>query len=119
MKKLFLSFRYAISGLYTVMKKEQNMRIHLLAVFVVSISGFFLELSAIEWTAVVLAIGLVMVTETINTAIELLVDLISPEYNKQAGKIKDISAGAVLLSAIISTVVAIYIFGNKIFNVLL
>ncbi len=95
------------------------MRIHLAAIVVVTIAGAFLGLSAIEWSIIALTIGLVVVAEMMNTAIEVLVDLVSPDYHKKAGKIKDIAAGAVLLSAIIATVVAVYIFGNKIFNLLL
>ena len=95
------------------------MRIHLVAIVVVTVAGIFLDLSAIEWSVIALTIGIVIVTEMMNTAIEALVDLVSPEYNEKAGKIKDIAAGGVLLSAIIATVVAVYIFGNKIFNLLL
>lgn len=88
---------------------------HLLATAVVIVAGFIFGLSKIEWSIIALTIGLVIVTELLNTAIEMLVDLVSPEYNERAGKIKDVSAGAVLLSAIISVVVAVFIFGNKIF----
>jgi len=119
MKKFLQSFGYAIAGLFLVLKEQQNMRVHLLAIVVVTIAGAFLGLSAIEWSIIALTIGLVVVTEMMNTAIEVLVDLVSPEYNEKAGKIKDIAAGGVLLSAIIATVVAVYIFGNKIFNLLL
>ena len=119
MKKLIFSFGYAIKGMFLVLKGQQNMRIHLIATAVVSLAGIYLGLNAAEWSIIILTIGMVIVTEMMNTAIELLVDLVSPEYNKQAGRIKDIAAGAVLLSAIIATFVAIYIFGNKIFNLLL
>ena len=95
------------------------MRIHAIAVIVVTIGGIFLGLTAVEWSIVALCIGSVISAEMMNTAVELLVDLVSPEFNEKAGKIKDIAAGAVLLTAIIATVVAVYIFGNKIFNLLL
>ena len=119
MIKLLQSFGYAFTGMFVALKEQQNMRIHLLAVVVVMSAGIFLGLSAIEWSIIALTIGIVIVTEMMNTAIETLVDLVSPEYNEKAGKIKDIAAGGVLLSAIIATVVAVYIFGNKIFNLLL
>ncbi len=119
MKKLLHSFGYALKGLLLALKEQQNMRIHLVAIVVVTIAGIFLDLSAIEWSVIALTIGIVAVTEMMNTAIEALVDFVSPEYNERAGKIKDIAAGGVLLSAIIATVVAVYIFGNKIFNLLL
>ena len=95
------------------------MRIHVFAILVVTVAGIFLGLTAVEWSVIALCIGSVISAEMMNTAIELLVDLVSPEFNKKAGEIKDIAAGAVLLTAIIATVVAIYIFGNKIFNLLL
>jgi diacylglycerol kinase len=118
MKKLLKSFGYAIKGMYIALKEQQNMRIHLLAILVVTLAGIYLGLSAIEWGIIALTMGLVISTEMMNSAIESLVDLISPEYNEKAGKIKDVAAGAVLVAAIIATVVAIYIFGNKIFNLL-
>ena len=118
MKKLLKSFGYAIKGMYIALREQQNMRIHLLAILVVTFAGIYLGLRAIEWGIIALTMGLVISTEMINSAIESLVDLISPEYNEKAGKIKDVAAGAVLVAAIIATVVAIYIFGNKIFNLL-
>lgn len=119
MKKLLKSFGYALRGMWYVLQHEQNMRIHLLAAATVTIAGFILGLTATEWSLIALCIGGVMVAEMMNTAIELLVDFVSPEMNDKAGKIKDIAAGAVLLTAIITAVVAVYIFGNKIFNLLL
>jgi diacylglycerol kinase len=119
MEKLFKSFGYAINGLFFALKEQQNLRIHLLAIAVVTVAGIFLELSAIEWSVIALTIGIVVVTEIMNTAIEILVDMVSPQYNEKAGKTKDIAAGGVLLATIIAVVVAVYIFGNKIFNLLL
>ena len=95
------------------------MRIHVFAILVVTVAGIFLGLTAVEWSVIALCIGSVISAEMVNTAIETLVDLVSPEFNEKAGKVKDIAAGAVLLTAIVATVVAVYIFGNKIFNILL
>lgn len=107
MKKLINSFGYAIKGMFLVLKDQQNMRIHAVAIVVVTIAGLFLDLTAIEWSLIALCIGSVISIEMINTAIELLVDLVSPEFNEKAGKIKDIAAGAVLFTAIVATVVAV------------
>src|SRR4051812_31715453 len=115
MIKLINSFGFAIKGLYLALREQRNMRIHMVAVAVVTIAGIFLGLTAIEWSVIALTIGIVIVTEMMNTAIERLVDMVSPGYNKQAGAVKDIAAGGVLLSSIIATLVAVYIFGNKIF----
>lgn len=116
-RKLIKSFGYAIKGM-VLATGEQNMRIHLVAITVVTIAGIFLKLTAIEWAIITLTIGFVIAAEMFNTAIEELVDLISPEIHIKAGKIKDIAAGAVLVAAIVATVVAVYIFGNKIFNLI-
>ena len=115
MKKLLKSFGYAFKGMWYVLQSEQNMRIHALAVIVVTITGLYLGLSSIEWSLIALSIGAVLTAEMFNTAIEKLVDIVSPQYNDKAGQIKDIAAGAVLLTAIVAAVVAIYIFGDKIF----
>ncbi len=119
MKKLLNSFGYALKGMFVVLKEQQNMRIHAVAVLVVTVTGLFLGLTAVEWSLIALCIGSVITAEMVNTAIEELVNLVSPDFNEKAGKIKDIAAGAVLLTAIVAAVVAIYIFGNKIFNTLL
>jgi diacylglycerol kinase len=117
MKKLFNSFGYAIKGVGVAIKTQTNIRIHLLAVLVVTVTGIFLDLNAIEWAIIALTIGFVLTAEMFNTAIEHLVDFVSPEHHEKAGIIKDLSAGAVLVAAIVATVVAVYIFGNKFISV--
>jgi diacylglycerol kinase len=118
MIKLFKSFGYAIKGMLVAVREEQNMRIHLIAIAVVTFAGIYLGLTAIEWAVLALTIGSVISMEMINAAIESLVDHVSPEFNKEAGKIKDLAAGAVLVAAIVATIIAVYIFGNKIFNLI-
>jgi undecaprenol kinase/diacylglycerol kinase (ATP) len=118
MIKLLKSFGYAIKGMFLALKDQQNMRIHLAAILTVTAAGIYFGLSAIEWAIIALTIGFVISAEMINTALEELVDFVSPEHHTRAGKIKDIAAGAVLVAAIVATVVAVYIFGNKIFNLI-
>ena len=118
MIKLFKSFGYAVKGMFLALKDQQNMRIHLVAILTVTVAGIYFGLTAIEWAIIALTIGFVISAEMINTALEELVDLVSPEHHPKAGKIKDIAAGAVLVAAIVATVVAVYIFGNKIFNLI-
>ncbi len=115
-KKLIAGFGYAIKGIVVALRTQQNMRIHFVAVAVVTVLGFLLDLNAAEWAIIALTIGSVITAEMMNTAIEMLVNMVSPEYNQEAGRVKDIAAGGVLLAAIIATVVAVYIFGNKIFD---
>jgi len=118
MIKLIKSFGYAFKGMLLALREEQNMRIHLIAIGAVTIVGIYLGLSAIEWAILALTIGFVVSLEMVNSAIEAIVDHVSPEYHKEAGKIKDMAAGAVLVAAIVATVIAVYIFGNKIFNLI-
>ena len=118
MIKLVKSFGYAIKGMFIALKEEQNMRVHLVAIAVVTFAGIYLGLTATEWAIIALTIGFVVSLEMVNAAIENLVDHVSPEFNKEAGKIKDLAAGAVLVAAIVATVIAVYIFGNKIFDLI-
>jgi diacylglycerol kinase len=108
------SFGYAFKGIFFVFKTQHNIWIHSLAIIVVLTAGFIFKLNAPEWGLVVLAIGLVLVSEMINTAIEWLVDLVSPDYSEKAGLIKDVAAGAVLIAALISVIIGIIIFLPKI-----
>lgn len=119
LKKLFKSFGYAIAGVLIAVREQQNMRIHVLAVLVVTVFGVFIGLDAVEWSIIALTYGLVLVAEMFNSALEYLIDLVSPERNPIAGKVKDVAAGAVLLAALVATCVAISIFGNKLFNQIL
>lgn len=107
------SFYFAFKGIYSLFKNENNARVHLLASVLVIVAGFIFDLEKKEWLWIILAIAVVWITEAINTAIEKLVDLYSPEFNPKAGVIKDIAAGAVLLAAIFAIVVALIIFLPK------
>jgi Diacylglycerol kinase len=116
MKKRLKSFVYAGRGIRMVFSSEANMKIHLAIMLLVVIFGFVFQLSAMEWIACVLCFGLVVGMEMMNTAIENVVDLASPEKHPLAEKAKDIAAGAVLICAIISVVVGIIIFLPKIID---
>ena len=108
------SFGPAVKGIGIAFKTQHNLWIHSLAIIVVVIAGFLFKISLLEWGLVVLAMGLVLTAELVNTAIELLVDFVSADHNKKAGLIKDIAAGAVLMAAIISVIIAIIVFLPKI-----
>ncbi len=113
MRKRLMSFGYAFKGIWTVFKSEPNMKIHLFVAVLVIICGFVFSISLVEWLFCILCFGLVMGAEMINTAIENIVNLVSPEQNKLAGKAKDIAAGAVLVCAIISAIIGLIIFIPK------
>ncbi|MEZ4884967.1 MAG: diacylglycerol kinase family protein [Chitinophagales bacterium] len=112
-KRLYNSFRYAFKGIYQVFRHELNMQIHLLAAIVVVIAALLLQINAVEWCLVIFAIVGVWVAEMFNTSIELLTDLVSPEYNKLAGKVKDIAAGAVVLATLGAVVIGGMVFLPK------
>lgn len=115
MRRFIKSFGYALSGISFTARTQLNFRIHMLAILTVTIAGRVLGLHQQEWLWVIVAIGLVLVTELLNTAIEVLVDLVSPGYSEQAGRVKDISAGAVLIAAGIAVVIGMIIFLPKLF----
>lgn len=92
---------------------ERNMRIHAAAAVVAVALNAALRVSMPEWLAVLLCIGAVMALECVNTAIEAVVDLASPEYHELAGRAKDCAAGAVLIMAGVSVVVACVVWGPR------
>lgn len=113
-KKLINSFRYAIEGFASSFKTERNMKIHVLAMAIVVILGFVLKISALEWCICSIAIALVIGAELFNTAIETVVDMISPQKNPKAKLAKDISAAAVLILSLGAAVAGLIIFIPKI-----
>lgn len=108
--KAIRSFRFAIAGIGHVIKSENNFRFHLFATFCVLIAAFFLKISQTEWLFIILAIGMVLIAEAFNSAIEKLVDLASPQKQPLAGWIKDVAAGAVLLAAIAAAIIGLVVF---------
>lgn len=114
LRKTGRSFRFAFRGIWLVFRYENNTRIHLLATLAVLILGWWLKLNYVEWAIIVTQIGLVWAAEAVNTAIERIVDFISPSHDPRAGAIKDIAAGAVLIIAIAAAVVGCIIFGRKV-----
>ena len=104
------SFKFAFNGLIASIKTERNMRVHLCAAFYVLIFMQFYDLSNSEKVIIFLTMGIVISLELVNTAIESVVNLCSPKYHVLAKKAKDASAGAVLVSAIVSVAVAVEVF---------
>jgi diacylglycerol kinase len=109
-RKRYRSFGHAFAGVSQLFRTETHFVLHLAALLLAVIAGFLLKLNNSEWIAVVLVSALVITTEAMNTAVERLTNLVSPNYNEQAKKIKDISAAAVLLSAIAAIAVGLIIF---------
>lgn len=112
-KRLINSFGYAFEGIKQAYLGEQNMRIHFFMASLVIIFGFFLKISYMEWLVCLLLIGLVIMAEFINTAVEYVVDLASPKVHPLAKAAKDTASAGVLMMAIISAVIGIIIFVPK------
>jgi diacylglycerol kinase len=114
MKKRIRSFGYAGRGIRVVFESEANMKIHIVISLFVLAMGFLFHINEMEWIMCLLCMGLVMGMEMLNTAIETIIDLVSPEFHTLAGKAKDIAAGAVLICAISSVIVGLLIFLPKV-----
>ena len=108
------SFTHAFRGIRLFWAMTPNARIHVFAMIVVVLSGFHFEISSFEWIALILVMGFVLVAEAFNTAIEIDINLTSPEYHPYARDTKDVAAGAVLLAAIVALVVGFIVFLPKI-----
>lgn len=113
-KSRLRSFAFAGSGIIHTLKTQPNARIHALATIGVVFTGFWLKMSPSEWGLLLLAIGIVWIAELINTALEHLVDLASPEYHLLAKNAKDCAAGAVLFAALISLLIGAVVILPKI-----
>jgi diacylglycerol kinase (ATP) len=104
------SIRYALEGLLLMLKTQPNAWIHLLATTIVVLAGFYYEITATHWAIITLTILSVWVAETLNTAFEYLCDVTNPEFHPIVKKAKDISAGAVLISALGAIIIGLIIF---------
>src|SRR3982751_3822778 len=113
--KTIKSFGPAWRGMKSAIASENNFRVHLLAAVVVIAMGIYLHIELNHWLWLIACIGAVFSVEYLNTAIEKLTDLASPGYNELAGKVKDISAGAVLTVSIASALIGGLIFWSYIF----
>lgn len=116
LRKRAASFRYAFTGLQELLKSTPNAVIHLIMAIIAIGLGFYFSINTSEWIAIIIVIGLVLSLEAINTSIEGFADLISREHNNDIKRIKDISAGAVLIAALAAFVVGVLIFLPKFFN---
>jgi diacylglycerol kinase len=107
------SFVHAFEGILDFIKYEPQAVIHAIATVLVVAAGFYFSINTTEWIAVIVAIGLVIISEMMNTAIEKLTDMVSPEYNPRAKVVKDLAAGAVLIAALAAAMIGIVVFLPK------
>lgn len=110
------SLNCAFLGIKNCYKNEFNFRVHLFLMVTVFLLSAYFSISKVEWTSIILCCLAVIVTEIINTAVENICDLISKDFHPLIKNIKDISAAAVLISAIGSCIIGCIIFLPKIFN---
>lgn len=109
-------FIYAIRGIATLFQTQRNARIHLAFLLLAVVCGIVFEISPGEWCAVLLAAGLVLAAEALNTALEFLADVVHPEQHPGVGRAKDAAAGAVLIAAIAAAAVGAIVFVPKIIS---
>ena len=104
------SVRYALRGCVTMLKTQHNAWLHATVTVLVVSVGLALSLSRIEWCLIALAIAAVWTAEALNTALEYLVDVASPDFHPRAGHAKDVAAGAVLITAVGAAIVGLLVF---------
>jgi len=109
-EKFVAGFGYAFSGLGYALRTQRNARVHVVIASLAIITGILLHISAVEFAIIFIAITGVFIAETFNTVIEICVDLASPDYHPLAKIAKDVSAGAVLVSAILAIIIGLFIF---------
>ncbi|HZJ19676.1 MAG TPA: diacylglycerol kinase family protein [Pricia sp.] len=112
---VFNRFYFALRGAFLLIRTEASIKIQVFLAILMTVAGFYFEISNTEWILQVLAISLVVGIEGTNTAIEKLCDFIHPEFDKRIGFIKDVSAGAVMLVSIGAIIVGLIIYLPKIF----
>ncbi|MCH4823647.1 diacylglycerol kinase family protein [Gramella lutea] len=120
MKNSFLGKRvrggkYAIKGAWLLLRHEPSIQVQFIISVLVCLAGLYFEISREEWIFQFLAIGLVMATEGLNTAVEAMADFVHPDFHNKIGHIKDIAAGAVFIAAIIAVIIAGFIYFPHIF----
>lgn len=115
---LIRSFGFAFAGVGAMLRTQRNAQIHTVAMIVVVAAGWFFGVTAGEWIALILATALVLALEALNTALEAVVDLVSPQPHPLAKKAKDVAAGAVLIGAIGAALVGCIIFVPRLLTLL-
>ena len=101
---------YALKGAWLLLRNEASIQVQFVISIIVTIAGFYFDITRTEWILQLLAIGLVMSAEGLNSAIEAIADFIHPDFHSKIGHIKDIAAGAVCIAAIIAFIIGCIIY---------
>jgi len=107
------SVGFAFKGMLILIKTESSIKIQVFIAIIMTIAGFYFEISSVEWMVQIAMIGLVMGIEGVNTAVEYIADFIHPDHHPKIGLIKDVSAGAVFIAAVVATIVGCIIYFPK------
>lgn len=113
MRARIASIGFAIKGIRLLVAGQANARFHLAATLVVAAAAYLSDVTRTEWALLIFAIGMVWAAEALNTAIELTVDLASPEQHPLAGQAKDVAAGGVLIASIAAAAIGLIVFVPK------
>ena len=105
----------ALRGAWDLLRTEASIQIQAAIAVVITAAGFYFGIEAWEWCIQLLAIGLVMGVEGVNTAIEKLADYVQPEHDPRIGRLKDLSAGAVMITSVLAALTGLIIYGPKLF----
>ena len=116
-KRLVDSFNFAIEGLISALKDEKHMKVHILAAIIIVILAIIINASKVEILIISLSVSFVIITELVNTAVEAIIDLVSPERHPLAKLAKDVAAGAVLVAAINALCVGYLLFYDKLLDI--
>lgn len=111
--RFFRSFRYSFQGLSYAARNEQSILVMIIALILTLVFGIFLNISLLEWFFILVAIGLVLGTELLNTAIEATIDLISPNYHPLARIAKDTASASVFIYSFIAFIIGCLVFIPK------
>lgn len=109
------SLGFACKGAWLLLKTEASIQIQFVIAVLMTVAGFYFNISSTEWMLQILAIGLIMSIEGLNTAIEEIADFIHPEHHTKIGFIKDVAAGAVFIAAVAAILIGLIIYLPKIF----
>lgn len=112
------SFRYAFRGIVDLITGEHNFRIHLVVLIIIIAAGIIFRIELTSWFAIILVSALVLVSESFNTSVEKLADLINPQPDEKIRKVKDIAAASVLISAIAAVITGLLIFGPYVLHLI-
>jgi diacylglycerol kinase (ATP) len=111
--KRLKAFRYAFKGAFLLIRYEASIQVQTAIAVVMTIAGFYFEISTVEWMFQIFAIGLVLSVEGLNTAVEKIADFVHPDFHNKIGFIKDVAAGAVFFAAVTAVIVGFIIYIPK------